>query len=127
MTTAHTHRADTGVATQVAHPWRAVLRTVLWAVVAFAGMAPLIYQAAAGEDPALAVGWVGTALLVLGAIQRVMALPVVDAWLRLYLPWLAALPAQEERPKDDHPVSTPAPLTDADVRATHASVDDEPA
>lgn len=85
----NTHRAT---ATQTAHPWRATLRTVLWAIVAFAAMAPLIYSAAAGGDPEQAVGWVATALGILAAIQRVMTLPVVDQFLRRYVPWLAATP-----------------------------------
>lgn len=85
----NTHRAT---ATQTAYPWRATLRTVLWAIVAFAAMAPLIYSAAAGGDPEQAVGWVATALGILAGIQRVMTLPVVDEFLRRYIPWLAATP-----------------------------------
>lgn len=97
------HRAEvpvrTGVATQVRHPWRATVRTVLWGVVAFAAIAPMVYSAATGEDPGAAVGWVGVALAVLGGVQRVMLLPAVDEFLRVYVPWLAAVPAVESVPE----------------------------
>lgn len=103
-----THRADidpveptvevpTGPATQVKHPWRSTVRTVLWGLVAFAAMSPLIYEAATHQDPGAAVGWVATALAILAGIQRVMTLPVMDAFLRQYVPWLAAIPKTEER------------------------------
>lgn len=97
------HRADvpvrTGVATQVRHPWRATVRTVLWGVVAFAAIAPMVYSAATGEDPGAAVGWVGVALAVLGGVQRVMLLPAVEGFLREYVPWLAAVPTVERTPE----------------------------
>lgn len=87
------HRAS-GPA-QVRYPWRATIRTVVWAIVAFAAMSPLIYQAAVGQDPEQAVGWVAAALAILGGIQRVMTLPAVDTFLRLYVPWLAATPRED--------------------------------
>lgn len=80
---------------QIRYPWRSTLRTVLWAVVAFASMAPLIYNAATQQQPEQAVGWVATALAILAAVQRVMTLPVVDTFLRRYLPWLAATPRED--------------------------------
>ena len=55
-------------------------------------MAPMIYTAATQQDPEAAVGWVAVALGILGGIQRVMTLPVMDGWLRAYVPWLAASP-----------------------------------
>lgn len=124
-----THRADvpvrTGTPSQVAHPWRATVRTVLWAVVAFAAMAPLIYQAATEQDPAAAAGWAGTALAVLAGVQRVMTLPAVDGFLRLYAPWLAALPAVEHHPT---PVPDRQVLTEEEIHAVHDDVPgiDEP-
>ena len=78
--------------TQTRHPWRATVRTVLQAVVGLAAMAPLIYGAIAQGDPEAATGWVATALAISAAITRVMALPQVEAFLRAYLPWLAADP-----------------------------------
>lgn len=80
---------------QITYPWRSTLRTILWAVVAFAAMSPLIYTAATQQEPGQAVGWVATALAILAAVQRVMTLPVVDAFLRRYLPWLAATPRDD--------------------------------
>ncbi|MER7164483.1 hypothetical protein ABT336_00170 [Micromonospora sp. NPDC000207] len=38
---------------------------------------------------------VAQAVVVAGAITRVLALPGVDAWLRQFVPWLAAAPAAE--------------------------------
>lgn len=81
---------------QVTYPWRTTLRTVLWAVVAFAAMAPMIYTAATAQEPGQAVGWVGGALAILAGVQRVMTLPAVDAFLRLYAPWLAASPRDDD-------------------------------
>lgn len=80
---------------QITYPWRSTLRTILWAVVAFAAMSPLIYTAATQQEPGQAVGWVATALAILAAVQRVMTLPVVDSFLRRYLPWLAATPRDD--------------------------------
>lgn len=80
---------------QVRYPWRSTLRTVLWAVVAFAAMSPMIYTAATAQEPGQAVGWVGGALAILAGVQRVMTLPAVDAFLRLYAPWLAATPKDD--------------------------------
>ncbi|MGP9747213.1 hypothetical protein [Brachybacterium sp. AOP29-B2-41] len=58
-------------------------------------MSPLIYTAATQQEPGQAVGWVATALAILAAVQRIMPLPVVDAFLRRYLPWLAATPKDD--------------------------------
>lgn len=78
--------------TQVAHPWRATVRTIFAAVVGFAPMAPVIYQAATQQDPAQATGVVAGGLVVAGGVTRVMALPGVDAWLKKFVPFLAATP-----------------------------------
>lgn len=73
--------------TQVAHPWRATVRTVVQAVIAFAAMWGVVVQAL-GLDPSWQ--WVSASLVVTGAITRVMALPDVEAFLRHFLPFLAA-------------------------------------
>ena len=88
-------------ASQVAYPWRATVRTVLWAIVSFAAIAPLIYTAAAEGDPAQATGWVGVGLGILGGIQRVMTLPAVDGFLQKHIPWLAAKPPVQDDPSMD--------------------------
>jgi hypothetical protein len=78
--------------TQVRHPWRATVRTVFAAVVAFASMAPLIYQAATGDSPERATGVAAIGLAVAGGVTRVLALPVVEQFLRRFVPFLAAQP-----------------------------------
>lgn len=80
--------------TQIERPWRATLRTVFQALIAFAGLAPFIAAAieeATGYDLER-VPFVITALLVCAAIARVMALPAVETFLSDYFPWLAADP-----------------------------------
>lgn len=74
--------------TQVARPWRATFRTVFQGVIALAAILPLIL-ASAGIAP---VGLAGIAVLVAGAITRVMALPAVEEFLQNYVPILAAKP-----------------------------------
>lgn len=78
-----------GTPTQVAHPWRAVARTVVAWVVGAAALAPLIYEAIVQADAASATGWAAVALGVAGAVTRVAALPQVEAFLQRFLPWLA--------------------------------------
>lgn len=85
--------------TQVARPWRAVVRTVFQMGVGLAVMVPLIYSAATQHDPDTATGWVGLALVISGAVTRVMALPIVNDYIGRWLPWLAARP--EPRGRDD--------------------------
>jgi hypothetical protein len=72
--------------TQMAHPWRATVRTLFAAVVGFAAMWGVVVQAA-GLDPS--VEWVSASIAATGAVTRVMALPVVDAFIRQFVPWLA--------------------------------------
>lgn len=76
--------------TQTRYPWRATLRTVLAALVGALSLLPTI-AVTAGIDTVPAVA---QAVVVAGAITRVLANPAVDAWLRRYLPWLAAAPEQ---------------------------------
>lgn len=73
-----------------AHPWRRVARTVLAVVPAFAALAATIYHEATQHDPAAATGAAGAALVVAGAITRVMANPGVERFLQRFAPWLAA-------------------------------------
>lgn len=87
--------------TQVKRPWRAVARTLFQAVVMLAVIAPAIYTAATKRDPAAATGFAATGLMIAGAITRVMALPGVEAFLRRFLPFLAASPAPDEHPQED--------------------------
>lgn len=75
--------------TQSKHPWRATVRTVFAAVVAFAGIWALIVQTLGlNED----WRWVSISLVVTGGITRIMAVPQVEAFLKKYAGFLAAEP-----------------------------------
>ena len=76
--------------TQVRRPWRSVARTVFQALVALAAMWGLVVATLGLPDWA----WVSASLAVAGGITRVMALPAVEAFLRTYLPFLAAAPRE---------------------------------
>lgn len=78
--------------TQNRHPWRAVIRTVFAAVVAAATLLP-VAAAAGGIDTVPAVAQV---VAIAGAVTRFLALPVVEEWMRDFVPWLAAAPADPE-------------------------------
>lgn len=75
-----------GTPTQVAHPWRATIRTVIQAAIALAALAPFLIDAI-GIDETLPI--VAGILAVAAAITRVAALPQVDAFLERFVPWLA--------------------------------------
>lgn len=74
--------------TQVKRPWRATARTAFQALVALCVMFPILVQTA-GLDPA-AFPWLAIPLAVAAAVAKVMALPQVEAFLRRFLPFLAA-------------------------------------
>lgn len=88
--------------TQTRRPWRATVRTVFQAVVGFAAMWAVIVEAI-GLDPEWQ--WVAASLAVTGAITRLMAVPAVEAWLRRFLPILAADPVVIEVQARDVPRS----------------------
>lgn len=68
--------------TQERYPWRATLRTGLAVGLPLLAGAPLIYQAATGDDPTAAGAVAGAVLAVAAGITRVMALPVVNTFLQ---------------------------------------------
>lgn len=76
--------------TQTRHPWRATVRTVLAALVGAAIILPEVVEVAGIGH----IGWVAGAVAACGAVTRVLALPSVDAWLRRWVPWLAAEPPE---------------------------------
>lgn len=84
--------------TQSTHPWRAVVRTIFAAVVAFAALAPALYTAATNGDPAEATGVVAGILAVAAAITRILALPGVERFLRRFLPFLAGGTDRDDEP-----------------------------
>lgn len=80
--------------TQMRRPWRSTARSVFQALMGLAVIAPLVAAAieeATGYDldgiPFIAAVLAGAA-----AVARVMAVPAVEAWLRTFLPFLAAAP-----------------------------------
>jgi len=77
--------------TQSRNPWAAVRRTLAAAAAALVVLAPV------APDIARALGvegvaWVGSALVVLAGVTRVLAIPQVEQWLRAHWPFLAAAP-----------------------------------
>lgn len=78
--------SDQQVPTQSQHPWRTVARTLFQLVIALASLLPVI--ALAGDISAKA--GVVQVLAVCAAITRLMAMPVVNDFLRQFVPWLAA-------------------------------------
>lgn len=78
--------------TQTRHPWRATLRTLIAAGLGLASLAPYVLAGAHLDGTALGV----QLLAVTGAITRVLAIPGVNAWLTLYVPWLAASPPRKD-------------------------------
>lgn len=79
-------------ATQVAHPTRAVIRTVFAALIAFASLVPDVIVASHVDGTILG----GQAIAVAAGVTRVLALPSVDAFLSRFLPWLAAAPYEAQ-------------------------------
>lgn len=67
--------------TQVQHPWRATLRTAVTAGIALIPLLPDIANAAGISM----IPTVASVLAVAAALQRVITLPAVDAWLTTYL------------------------------------------
>jgi hypothetical protein len=76
--------------TQTRHPWRATARTVFASGVALLTLLPVI-AATAGVDTVPAIAQL---LVVTGAVTRVLALPDVERFMELYVPWLAASPME---------------------------------
>lgn len=79
----------TANASQVRRPWRSTVRTTVQVLLALALMLPLLVDAAGLDETAPPIaGAIGLA----AAFARVMALPQVEAFLRQFVPWLAAEP-----------------------------------
>lgn len=82
-------------ATQSRHPWRATFRTIIAGGLGALSILPTVAMAAGVEDHAL----VAQAVVVSGAVTRILALPSVDGFLRRYAPWLAAAPKTVAPPR----------------------------
>lgn len=76
--------------TQTQHPWRATVRTMAAALVAALVIAPQIITEAGLDETVYGV----QALAVIGVVTRILAVPGVEAWLRRFVPWLAAEPPE---------------------------------
>jgi hypothetical protein len=72
--------------TQTQYPWRTTVRTVVQVVLALATLIPVLI-ATGGLS---AVAGSAQVVAVCAAITRIMALPQVEAFLSVYVPWLAA-------------------------------------
>lgn len=80
-------------ATQTKYPWRATLRTGFAVLV---GAAPALAEYLGGLHPG-GPAILGQTVAVAAAVTRLLARPDVDAWLRVYLPWLAPAPPAPPR------------------------------
>lgn len=72
--------------TQSIRPWRAVLRTLIVAILA---LIP-VFQSAAVELGIDEMPWIAGTLVFMAALQRALAVPAVELFLQRYAPWLAA-------------------------------------
>lgn len=66
------------------------MRTVFQMFVGLCAIAPVVFVAATGVDAGSATGLAAGALAVAAGVTRVMALPEVEGWLRVWVPWLSA-------------------------------------
>lgn len=97
--------------TQEQYPWKAVLRTVVQAVLALALSAPLIVTAITGDSAEAAGGALALFLTISAAITRLMAVPVVNDWLAVVglgsSPKEPATPPADPNLTDDYHDATP--------------------
>lgn len=81
--------------TQVRRPWRSTIRTTFQLVLALATLLPFIAAGVYVDAEAAPVA-VGQVLAIAATITRVMAIPQVEAFLRQWMPWLAAAPKPQD-------------------------------
>ncbi len=89
--TGYSDRRNQMSATQIKHPWRATVRTAVAAVIAFAGLFPVLVDLADLPQTAAIIA----AVTVTGAITRIAASPMVEAFLQQFVPWLSAAKRDE--------------------------------
>lgn len=82
---------------QVTYPWRATLRTVIVAAIGLLPLLPEIAKAAHVETVPVVVA----TLTITAAIQRVLAVPGVDKWLRDNTQWLSSEPYEGKHRLED--------------------------
>lgn len=76
--------------TQVAAPWKATVRTLFAVIPAAALLVEPVLDAVAHGDGSTLGPWAVASISVAATITRVLALPVVESFLRRFVPWLAA-------------------------------------
>jgi uncharacterized membrane protein len=69
------------VPSQVAHPSKAVLRTVVQTVVTLAAVIPLVVEVIGDDSPVWLVPILTGAVVLAGVVTRIMAIPMVNGWL----------------------------------------------
>lgn len=75
--------------TQVNHGWRATTRTAFAVLIGLASVLPVVL-ATTGLDTTV---YGAQVLAVAAAVTRVLALPAVNQFITVWLPWLAAAPS----------------------------------
>lgn len=94
--------------TQSLRPWRAVIRTLIVAMIA---LIPII-QSAAVELGINEIPWIAGTLVFMAALQRALAVPAVEIFLQRYAPWLAAAGAYVGKHRGEQNAHPPTPTTD---------------
>lgn len=94
--------------TQSLRPWRAVLRTLIVAILA---LIP-IFQSAAVELGINEIPWIAGTLVIMAALQRALAVPAVELFLQRYAPWLAAAGAYVGKHRGEYNAHPTTPTID---------------
>lgn len=81
--------------TQIKHPSRATLRTAFAALVGLCALMPII-TAQLGLD-ADKLPWLAVPLAIAAAVTRILAIPAVEDFLQRFLPWLSAVPSDQDQ------------------------------
>ena len=82
-----------GVPTQVANPGRTTIRSLFQLAVALFSAVPVIVPIILGAwSPEWLAVALGQVVVVQGVVVRIMAIPGVNTWIKVYLPALAAIP-----------------------------------
>lgn len=79
--------------TQIMHPNRATVRTVVAAVIGLLPILPVITDTLGVST----IPWVAGTLAVSAAVTRILANPAVEDYLEEHLPWLAAATKPERK------------------------------
>lgn len=83
--------------TQVKKPLRAMLRTIVAAIVGFLPILPTIAKEFGLVE---SLPWMATVLAISAAITRIMATEAAETWLNKYAPWLTATSYNGKHRKD---------------------------